>query len=212
MPLHEGDVRAKYNAEYSKYERATRRLNDLVVELVEDLGERQGIRPGVAVKGALKTFEKFFAKAQKKEARGQIGSVDDCFSVIKDIARARIVCQTLDDCSRIEELLREHPTVDLDDERTERYNPSSTGYRATHFSVFVDVVVDNKMQAVECELQVMTIIQSAWGEFTHDDFYKGADVDSLIGDLMRMLSDQLYAADQQANRLIQALEQARGVP
>jgi ppGpp synthetase/RelA/SpoT-type nucleotidyltranferase len=211
MTFTDDELRTKYDADLSRYRRANKRLNELVAELVEDLGEREGVRPGVVVVGEPKTFEKFLKKARKKEAAGEVSTAEDCFVAIGDIARARIVCQTLADCKRLEKLLENHPAFFIDWPRTERYNPSKTGYRATHFRVSVEVVVAGNAEGVDCELQVMTSLQNAWGLFTHEDFYKpeGFQVPPLIGELMQQLSDLLYLADQQADLLIREVDALR---
>lgn len=208
MALSEAELRGAYEEALPRYERANNRLKELLSDLVEDLGDRYKIR-GASVTGDPKPLESFIRKVRAKEETGEISALDDCFVAIKDLSRARLICETLDDCHRVEKLLEEREGVYVDQAQTERYDPSETGYRGVHLSVAVDIVIQGTGESVVCELQILTGLQHAWAMLTHKDFYHGGEIPPLAEALMKNLSDLLHAADREANFLIREIEAAR---
>jgi ppGpp synthetase/RelA/SpoT-type nucleotidyltranferase len=208
MALREADLRSAYEEALPRYQRANSRLKELLGDLVEDLGDRYKIR-GASVTGDPKPLASFIRKVRAKEKTGEISVLDDCFAAVKDLSRARLICETLDDCQRVEKLLEEREGVYVDGTQTERYAPSKTGYRGVHLSVAVDIVIGGVGESVVCELQILTGLQHVWALLTHKDFYHGGDVPPLVGALMENLSDLLCAADREANFLIREIETVR---
>jgi ppGpp synthetase/RelA/SpoT-type nucleotidyltranferase len=209
MAFSKSSVRRRFNRDLTLYERANADLKQLVTRLLVDLSDRYRLRPARVI-GEMKGFDDFYAKILRKLAQGrQIESTDDCFREIRDIARARVVCLTLEDCERLRRLLDDQKQVFVNDVRTEVFDPSSTGYRGIHLDVDVYVKVGGDDIPVPCELQLLTALQQCWSDYTHRDFYKGVPVPSLIEDLMRELSGLMNVADRYADRLIRAIDEAR---
>jgi ppGpp synthetase/RelA/SpoT-type nucleotidyltranferase len=200
----------RYSAEHARFKRAQENLVGVVNSVLEDLAPTRGIRPVPMVEGSIKDFPSFWNKAQRLEDEGRVQSAADCFTVIHDIARARIICQTISDADRIRRLMSEQDKVLFSSMQEQIHAPTpgidSTGYRAIHMDLEIDVPVNGKPVATPCELQVMTALQYAWGLYTHKDFYKGEGVPPLVGELMRELSDLLNVADRFASRLIREVE------
>lgn len=206
MALSKSALHRRYNKDLERYKRANDDLKRLVERLLTDLSDRYRVRP-TTVFGEMKKFDDFYEKALDKESKGEVTTNAECFEKIRDIARARVVCQTLEDCNRLHQLLLDNQDVFVNEVETELWAPSVTGYRAIHLSVEVDVNVGGDAFAVPCELQILSALQNCWTLYTHEDFYKGADVGPLVDDLMRELSDLLYVADKVADRLIREVEQ-----
>jgi putative GTP pyrophosphokinase len=208
MACSKSSVRARYNRDYRLYERANEDLKRLVERLMTDLSDRYRLRPAL-VTGEPKGFDSFWDKVQQKKAEGRVETTDDAFREIRDIARARVVCQTLEDRQRLKRLLDDNATVFVNEIRSEVFDPSPTGYRAIHLDVDVYVNVEGENVPVPCELQILTGLQQCWSDYTHGDFYKGVDVSPLVHDLMRELSNLLKVADGYADRLVKAVDEAR---
>jgi ppGpp synthetase/RelA/SpoT-type nucleotidyltranferase len=210
MALSKSSVRLIYNRNLDQYERARRRLEEIVRLVLEDVAPGHGIRPVPLVESSVKNFESFYAKALRLEARGRVAKASDCLAEIGDFARARIICQTIDDADRIRRLMIERNDVLYTNATVEVHAPGSglpsTGYRAIHLDLEVDAIVDGHYLATPCELQVVTALQYAWGLYTHKDFYKGTGVPPLVAEVMRELSDLLNVADKLAGRLLQEVE------
>jgi ppGpp synthetase/RelA/SpoT-type nucleotidyltranferase len=210
MPISRTNLRRHYREQLPRFARATQNLHTLIDSLVEDLGHRQGIRSPPAVQSSTKEFPSFWDKAQKLEREERVTCVADCFVEIHDIARARVICQTVTDAERIRQLIREQDKVALTSKHERVHAPrsgeASTGYRAIHIDMEIDAICKGESIATPCELQVMTALQYAWGLYTHKDFYKGEGVPPLVAVLMRELSDLLNVADQFAGHLISEVE------
>lgn len=212
MSLTQSSVHRVYNAEYERHDRARRRLVDIIEPMLSDLAPREGIRPVPLVESSVKGFPSYLAKAQRYEREGHVTTARDCITKIGDFARARIICQTIDDADRIAKLMVRHDALLFKNSSVEVHGPepdrASTGYRAIHLDLEVDAVVDGRPRATRCELQVVTALQYAWGLYTHKDFYKGTGVPPLVAEMMRELSDLLNVADKVAGHLIREVETA----
>ena len=208
MALRRAGLQARYNKEYRRYKRARDKLVEKVGSALHDYSEQYEIRPIVGLESSVKEFDSFCEKARELERQGEVKSIDDCFEKIKDIARARIVCQTVEDAQRIRALLKSMEDFLFLDANVQDHNPApKTGYRAIHLDLEIDAQVGKSSVATPCELQIVTALQHAWGLYTHRDFYKGKDVPPLVATLMRELSDLLHVADRFAGHLIGEVSQ-----
>jgi ppGpp synthetase/RelA/SpoT-type nucleotidyltranferase len=211
MTLSRPTIKRRYNAELPRYERARASLVAVVESMLVDLGPRSGIRPVPIIESSVKEFDSFYEKACRFQQEGRIAITEDCFTKIHDIARARIVCNTTEDVDHIVRMVNEQTQLLYTGVETEAHAPArTTGYRAVHLNLDIDVQVGAEMLATHCELQVMTALQYAWGLYTHKDFYKSDDVPPLVATLMRELSDLLHVADCFAGHLIREAEHAAG--
>jgi ppGpp synthetase/RelA/SpoT-type nucleotidyltranferase len=68
--------------------------------------------------------------------------------------------------------------------------------------VIVDVSHDGILRGVPVEVQLRTVLQEAWGNYTHEDFYHGQSVPEPISILMQELSELLHWADRHAALLV----------
>jgi ppGpp synthetase/RelA/SpoT-type nucleotidyltranferase len=208
LALTKAALRGGFNRRRAQYERANEQLKVILNALLDDLSLRYGMREGLVVMGEPKSFDSFYRKAKQKY---KCQNVEEAFAKVRDLARARVICHTLDDCFRLVDLLSRQDVV-LVDPTTIEYqieDPSDTGYRAIHLEVLVDVPVRGKAVATPCELQIRTTLQEAWGHYTHSDFYKAEEVPPLVRSLMRELSDLLYYTDKQAALLIAEIARLR---
>lgn len=210
MALTRKALKQYYTREHARYERASINLLATVESLLKDFGAERGIRyETTRVEKHVKEFQSFYNKARRWEKEGRVSSVEECFEKIYDIARARIVCQTVDDAERIVRLFEEQD--ELYYKRKVEEHPSGTkswtGYRAVHIDLEIDTPLRGHPVATPCELQVMTALQYAWGLYTHTN-YKARTAPPLVSTLMRELSDLLNVADRIAGQLIREAENA----
>lgn len=131
--------------------------------------------------------------------------------IAKDLVGARVVCWFVDDCYNFLDFLKKsnHLTVveeDLQPIKDYIANPQPAGYRAIH--VFADVTydrvktidddVDIVPQEMLCEVQVRSKLQDAWGDITHEFFYKAKNVGVSHAEyegLLSSLADNLAVQD-----------------
>jgi putative GTP pyrophosphokinase len=204
MPvLSKATARKVYDAEFDKHERATEELKSRLNMLLKDLSAQYAVREGVQISGEPKGFDSFYKKIKERK----VTKANDCLLVVKDLARARVVVQTLPDVYKLKDLLERQKTLVPYWDSLQDYidAPQERGYRSLHLDVGVEIPVDGEPQTVLCELQIRTIIQDAWGAFSHKDFYKGAEIPPVIEEQMVELSNLLAVVDRMASSLIGSL-------
>lgn len=203
MALARSKVQEIYDRECETYDRATKRLKELLEILLKDLSEPYGVREGVYISGEVKGFKSFYDKVRESG----VADPAKCVDVVRDFARARVVVQTLDDVDRLLEMLDNQDTVVLYPNTAQDYisNPQARGYRGYHIDVGVDVSQRGRSQTIPCELQIRTTIQDAWGGFSHKDFYKGREIPPVFEEQMQEMSALLAAVDRMAASLIRNL-------
>jgi putative GTP pyrophosphokinase len=126
--------------------------------------------------------------------------------VVHDLIGARIICWFYDDCYGLLEFLKESKRIEVLPGSIEDYNisPKVSGYRAIHLlcNVTYDQVVHGKDKheiiagKMNCEIQIRTLFQDAWGELTHQMHYKVTERwREQYNDLVASLADRLAAED-----------------
>lgn len=209
MALTKSSLKKKWNEEEARYERAQEELGRVVQDAIDDLSADYQVRPVPFIGGDLKDFESFYLKACRYRDAGRATTAPECFKEIKDIARVRVICQTLDDAERIRRLLEDNDDL-LVVREAEVHEGDERGYRGIHLEVEVDARVGAARLATSCEIQIQTALQFAWGLYTHKEIYKGAEVPDVVRELMIQLSDLLNVADRVAGTLIDEVEASAG--
>lgn len=131
--------------------------------------------------------------------------------VVKDLVGARVVCWFQDDCYGFLEFLKQSNHLTLADNNIRPIKdyiltPQNAGYRAIH--VFADLTYDSVKSKddivgvvpdkILCEIQVRSKLQDAWGDITHEFFYKAKDAGVNHKDyegLLSTLADNLAVQD-----------------
>jgi putative GTP pyrophosphokinase len=122
--------------------------------------------------------------------------------VIKDLIGARVVCWFIDDCYGLLSFIKRSSHFAIADETVypmKDYisSPQTAGYRAIH--VFAEVTYDRVKKSGEqvlvvpentiCEIQIRSKLQDAWGDITHEFFYKAKNVGVRDEHLEQFLAD-----------------------
>nr|WP_251011184.1 hypothetical protein [Variovorax paradoxus] len=130
--------------------------------------------------------------------------------VVKDLIGARVVCWFVDDCYGVLNFIKSSNHFRVANEQTHPVKdfiktPQEAGYRAVH--VFADVTYDSvqkvgdvvtvKPDQILCEIQIRTKLQDAWGDITHEFFYKAkahgvtnASLETFLADVSDRLSQE----------------------
>jgi ppGpp synthetase/RelA/SpoT-type nucleotidyltranferase len=208
VPFTKEELEAAFEEKKDRYVRANRLIKETLDALLNDLSKRYGVRDGLIVLGEPKKFVSFHKKATEKY---ECETIEDAFEQVRDLSRVRVLCPTLSDCDRLVQMLQEQNHLFVDPVKIERQieNQSETGYRAIHLEARVDVPVGIDTVGVPVEVQIRTILQEAWGFYTHGDFYKGTPVTPVIANLMREFSTLLYWADRHAVLLVDEVARVR---
>lgn len=200
-------------------EDAARQIGELFdVKLTPE--ERRRVRiTAKRIKGATQLLNKI----KKPYFLNQINSIDDISRIIPDIIGIRIVCSNKNLVTRIVKIIEEEILTDTDNHNSltaPNYsespiadyvtNPHSTGYRAIHIVIGVQSGASGKFFIFNCEVQIRTLLQDAWGELSRADFYNTVDV-PLPNEVLtysRHLAEILAANDGLVDSLVDAVSQA----
>lgn len=104
--------------------------------------------------------------------------------VVKDLIGARIVCWFVDDCYGLLDYITKGNHFIINQAEIKDYikSPMKQGYRAIHIPV--EIKYDSVQRAkkggairivnepILCEIQIRTKLQDAWGDLTHEFYYK----------------------------------------
>ncbi len=127
---------------------------------------------------------------------------------VSDLVGARVIVRSLSDVEAFVQAFRDNGpmrVIALDDKNA---NPSPTGYRAVHIDSDVRELAKGMAATVPVEIQVKTLVQDAWGYFTHDEAYSRTGLNrdprfSLVRSLQQVLADQLHIVDLMQRQLEQ---------
>jgi len=130
-----------------------------------------------------KSIASFGEKALLKK---HVGRYSDPVNRMTDLCGGRIIVPTKAEVQAISEFIENHFEIDRENsvDISKKLKPSEFGYRGVHYivqfkpDVFptkeVDVKIPEEIFGLKAEIQVKTILEHAWGTFTHDRAYKGA--------------------------------------
>lgn len=131
--------------------------------------------------------------------------------VVKDFIGARVVCWFVDDVYGLLDFIKASNHFDIANEKINPIKdyiekPQTAGYRAVH--VFAEVEYDSvqkvnehvvvKPEKILCEIQIRSTLQDAWGDITHEFFYKAKNLgvnDSALEGFLADVSHRLATED-----------------
>lgn len=127
-----------------------------------------------------KTISSFSEKILRKN------KYRDPVNEITDLCGARVITHIPEEVRAIGGFIEEHFEIDWKNtvDVSQRMKPTEFGYRSVHYivqfkeGVFptkeVDVNIPREVFGLKAEIQVRTILEHAWADFSHDMSYKGA--------------------------------------
>lgn len=138
--------------------------------------------PGAIVEVRAKSIASFGEKALLKRRSGRYS---DPVNRMTDLCGARIIVPTKAEAQTVSEFVESHFEIDRGSsvDKSSELEPSQFGYRGIHYVVElkegifptkdIDVRIPEEVFGLKAEIQVKTILEHAWGVFSHDRAYKG---------------------------------------
>ena len=194
-------LRAHYNTNVDWLGRVVSTLRDvmgearrLFIQQFPDVGHPKP--PEVRVK----EFSRLVGKIHRKPpdwAHDEIFAVDEtgtATTIFNDVVGGRIVCATQSDVRHLAEIIRQSEA--MSDAVVDLKHVPETGYRGCHIDARVMVLRGQKYVRFPVEIQVKTLIQDAWANFGHPEFYKPDEDPPLIAkEVAQYLADVLDGID-----------------
>lgn len=120
-----------------------------------------------SVSGRVKSIASILDKIMRKHI-----SLDTLEENIYDIAGIRIICQFLDDCYAVAELIKKRTDMVVVDENDYITNPKESGYRSYHIKVRYQVQLLDGPKDLYAEIQIRTMGMNCWSTIEHSLQYK----------------------------------------
>ncbi len=158
-----------------RYKLYAQELKDVLLKAAARLA------PLAIVQARAKSIQSFGEKAM-----GEWSEHPDPVNQFTDLCGARVIAPTRDGVGAMCEFVVNHFEIDRENSVTieQRLKPTEFGYRSVHYIVSfkpgvfptrdVDVHISGEAFGLKAEVQVRTILEHAWADFTHDRSYKGA--------------------------------------
>jgi ppGpp synthetase/RelA/SpoT-type nucleotidyltranferase len=181
-----------YERNRERYERASQDVERTLKRAVADsakLGRRR--TPSVSARPTgVKSKARFLSKARRERATAHTVT-----SLVRDLAGVRVTCKCKQDVDEVLGIIRQLRGVRFVDIQDHAVHGTDAGYRALHVTVETEVTKGTAPVPVECEVQVMTLLQNAWAEFGHEDLYEREDAPPRLVQLAKRVAELLAVAD-----------------
>jgi len=115
---------------------------------------------------------------------------------LRDIAGVRITCPFARDITRLVDLLRAMPTINILEEKDYINHPKPSGYRSYHVIIEVPIFCFSKMEQVVVEVQIRTEGMNFWATLEHKARYKYEEhIPSHLCDELVLCADKIAELD-----------------
>lgn len=181
-----------------KYEFALEMLETQLDILIKGYVFKNKYNPVEHVKSRIKSQDSAVKKLQKKNYEV---TIDNLVNHVHDMIGVRIVCSFLTDVYEIVNLIKDSKQFKIKEEKDYITNPKDTGYISYHLIIEVPIVIDNKTEYVEAEIQIRTIAMDFWASLDHKIQYKFKEIPEEIKDEMYKCSLDIERLDEKMNEL-----------
>ncbi|HYA33496.1 MAG TPA: RyR domain-containing protein [Candidatus Bathyarchaeia archaeon] len=173
---------AWYREQIENYSRVAPRYKELAKVLDEILtAVADRYAPLAIVQTRPKSLSSFAEKIIRKRAE-----TSDPVNDFTDLCGGRVITHTQTEVTKICEYIEEHFDIDWDNSVNidQRLKATEFGYRSVHYIVSlrpgsvtvggVSIDVPTSVAKLKAEVQVRTLLEHAWADFSHDKSYKSA--------------------------------------
>lgn len=155
------------------------------------------------IESRLKSAQSIYGKMKKKNLPL---SVEEVKNNIFDIAGVRVICNYVNDISRIANLLLKQSDVTLIRMKDYVSNPKPNGYRSLHLVVKVPIFLAESVEYTPVEIQIRTIAMDLWASLEHKLKYKtDENVSKELAARLTVCADQLTAIDKEMQDIYKAI-------
>jgi putative GTP pyrophosphokinase len=149
------------------YEQAVEELKVKFRSIRTEYRHRNEYSPIEFVTGRVKEISSILEKANKFDV-----PLDRVAFELEDIAGIRVMCQFVDDISKVVEIIRGRKDMELVYEKDYVTNVKESGYRSYHVIIKYPVNMADGQKEILAELQIRTLAMSFWATIEHSLNYK----------------------------------------
>lgn len=162
----------KYNEMINKYQYAKQMLEAQLDVMIKDFAEKHGYNPVEHLKGRIKSQESIRKKLERHQKEF---TTDNIVRYIKDVVGIRIVCSFLSDVFDMVYLISHSKNIIVKERKDYIAEPKDTGYMSYHLQVLVPIYLPERVEYIECEIQIRTMAMDFWASLDHKISYKFQD-------------------------------------
>lgn len=142
-----------------------------IIEQLNDLIEKNGITLGTQIESRIKSLQSIEDKITRKKKSIQ------CITDFDDFVGIRVIVLFKSDIDKIGELIKEHFSVEDEEDVSERLDSNQFGYQSTHFCIklpqeWLKIPTLVGLETYKAEIQVRTLSQHIWAVASHKLQYK----------------------------------------
>lgn len=201
----------KLKLEFLEKQKLFEELRDVVLYKIQSEIKSNPHTPTKYFKSRIKTYESFLNKITEES----IQTISEAFSLIDDVLGIRLISLYKTDLQEICDWVEENFNFldkkvylwdgvgKLKPSQEELKKTMETGYTSIHYKVQIKESQkrgDYDLAELVFEIQVRTILEEAWGEFTHE-VYKDANAPKFILGSYKILSEYLNIINKQVEFL-----------
>jgi putative GTP pyrophosphokinase len=189
------------------YEQAVEELKVKFRNLRDDFKHRDEYSPIEFVTGRVKKVSSILDKAKFLGV-----SLDHLSEGIEDIAGIRIMCQFVEDISRVVELIKQREGQDMTIVYEKDYitNTKISGYRSYHMIVRYPVQTSRGRVDVLTEIQIRTLAMNFWATIEHSLHYKYKEnIPETIRERLRKAAEASYHLDEEMSQIRNEIKEAQ---
>lgn len=164
-----------------------------IMNLEKEFEIQYGYNPIEKVQSRLKEYDSIIRKAKRKGFPLTIASFREN---IRDIAGIRITCSFLSDLYRIVDMLKNHPELEIVENKDYIKNPKPNGYKSLHLILKLRVSVHQRIESVYVEVQLRTVTMDIWANLEQTIYYEYSSSNSIPKSLREDLRLAAMAAEQ----------------
>ena len=125
---------------------------------------------------------------------------------LHDIAGVRVICKYISDIYLVRDLLLTSDKFTFVKEKDYIKTPKPSGYRSLHLIVETDVVIDEEVKKIRCEIQLRTSAMDSWASLEHNMRYKSdLPENEQINESLKSCAEALHNTDLEMQRIAQQL-------
>lgn len=157
-----------------KYEYAQESINTYLDKLIKLYELEYKYNPVEHIKTRIKSQK---SATKKLERKGYEITTENIKDHIHDMVGFRVICLFLSDVYDIVDFIKKSNQFEIKEENDYIKNPKESGYKSYHLNVLIPIIIDNKKEYIEAEIQVRTVAMDFWASIDHKLRYKlGTDV------------------------------------
>ncbi|WP_170006738.1 GTP pyrophosphokinase [Bacillus fonticola] len=136
--------------------------------------------------------------------------LDQIEAEMQDIAGMRIMCQFVDDISRVVNLLRKRKDFEIVEERDYISNKKRSGYRSYHLVIRYPVQTISGEKNIYTEIQIRTLAMNFWATIEHSLNYKySGQFPEDIQYRLQRASEAAYLLDEEMSQIKGEIQEAQ---